>query len=439
MKNYILDTNVLLHDPDSIFNFEDNRVIILPITIREINDHKRSEGDLGRNSRKVSRAIRKLIDEGRISDGVRIGKNGILQIPRPQNRSKQKDSKRAGRIGAHFDGPDKVIIEEALRIHQERKEESTILVTKDMNMAIMAGVFGLPVQDYRADHVKPTEVGGETFETNVEPDLFDRFITDCRLEFEGEKLRVNQYGVLSCNYPEKSKPSKVLVRVDQSRSCLVPIVEISREGVFGIRPRNTQQTFLFDALFRTDVHLVMITGKAGTGKTLITMAAALEEVNRGIFDQIVVARPTVSMGKEIGFLPGSLDEKLAPWMVPIDDAIGMLEGGSKTRKTSVKRNKVVFQSLSHIRGRSMRRTFLVIDESQNLTPLEVKTIITRAGAGTKIVLTGDPKQIDVPYVDEFSNGLVYTAKKFSDQAIAAHVELLRCERSTLADLATDLL
>ena len=258
---------------------------------------------------------------------------------------------------------------------------------------------------------------------------------------KGTNYFPNEY----CTLTEEGNAKRTaLTRVDASGRKLVPIVD-SRESVWGIKPRNREQHFAFDALLDDRIKLVTLMGKAGTGKTLMAMAAGLKRtvVDRE-FRRLVVARPTISMGKELGFLPGSLEEKLSPWMQPIHDALELLSdlnmGNEHRRSTDLMRSgSIVVEALSYIRGRSIAHQFMVIDEAQNLTPLEVKTIITRVGYGTKIIFTGDPYQIDNPYVDSSSNGFNYIISKFREQPIAAHIELQKGERSELAELAANLL
>jgi PhoH-like ATPase len=248
-----------------------------------------------------------------------------------------------------------------------------------------------------------------------------------------------------CMLYEEANPKRTaLTKVDSARERLVPIIDC-REGIWGIRPRNREQHFAFDALLDERVKLVTLMGKAGTGKTLLAMAAGLKRVvNDREYRRLVVARPTISMGKELGFLPGTLEEKLNPWMQPIHDALELLSDlnmGHDGRRTAdlMRSGMIVVEALSYIRGRSIANQFMIIDEAQNLTPLEVKTIITRVGHGTKIIFTGDPYQIDNPYVDSSSNGFNYIVSKFREQALAAHIELQKGERSELAELAANLL
>jgi PhoH-like ATPase len=268
-----------------------------------------------------------------------------------------------------------------------------------------------------------------------------QFRANGEIELPPGRYGANEYCLLS---DAANMKKAALTKVDPTGAKLIPILEY-REGVWGIKPRNREQCFAFDALLDERIKLVTLMGKAGTGKTLMAMAAGLKRtvVDRE-YRRLVVARPTISMGKELGFLPGSLEEKLAPWMQPIHDTLEMLGDlnmGHESRRSAdlIRSGTIVIEALSYIRGRTIAQQFMIIDEAQNLTPLEVKTIVTRVGQGTKIVLTGDPYQIDNPYVDSSSNGFNYVVSKFRGQAIAAHIELQRGERSELAELAANIL
>jgi PhoH-like ATPase len=279
-------------------------------------------------------------------------------------------------------------------------------------------------------------------EMSVGADKLATFRANGELEISGGKRYFpNEF----CTLIDEANPKKAaLTKVDATGTKLVPIIDC-REGIWGIKPRNREQHYAFDALLDDRIKLVTLMGKAGTGKTLMAMAAGLKRtVLDREFRRLVVARPTISMGKELGFLPGSLEEKLAPWMQPIHDALEMLSdlkmGHDHRRSGDLMRSgSIVVEALSYIRGRSIANQFMVIDEAQNLTPLEAKTIITRVGHGTKIIFTGDPYQIDNPYVDSSSNGFNYIVSRFRDQAIAAHIELQKGERSELAELAANIL
>jgi PhoH-like ATPase len=280
------------------------------------------------------------------------------------------------------------------------------------------------------------------FEINISAEKMARFRTEGELDLNGHgSYFPNEY----CTLTEETNPKRTaLTKVDPTASKLIPILDC-REGIWGIKPRNREQHFAFDALLDDRIKLVTLMGKAGTGKTLMAMAAGLKRtVMDREFRRLIVARPTVAVGREIGFLPGTLEEKLNPWMQPIHDALELLSdlnmGADHRRSTDLMRSgTIVVEALSYIRGRSIAHQFMVIDEAQNLTPLEVKTIITRVGQGTKIIFTGDPYQIDNPYVDSTSNGFNYIISKFRQQTISAHIELQKGERSELAELAANLL
>ena len=318
----------------------------------------------------------------------------------------------------------------------------TILVTKDINLRIKADVLGLAAEDYETGRVFLTQLYTGIIDLTVNAEKMARFRLEGELELNGgTKYFPNEY----CTLTEEANPKRTaLTKVDHTGKKLVPILDC-REGIWGIKPRNREQHFAFDALLDDRIKLVTLMGEAGTGKTLMAMAAGLKRtVLDREFRRLVVARPTISMGKELGFLPGSLDEKLSPWMQPIHDALELLSdlnmGSDHRRSTDLMRSgTIVVEALSYIRGRSIANQFMVIDEAQNLTPLEVKTIVTRVGNGTKIVFTGDPYQIDNPYVDSSSNGFNYIISKFRDFPIAAHIELQKGERSELAELAANVL
>ena len=337
---------------------------------------------------------------------------------------------------------DSRIVAIAQRVQKTHPRGATILVTKDINWRIKADALGLQAEDYETDRVMIKDLYTGMIDLTVSAKDMAAFRSSGELEINGGKTYFpNEY----CTLMEEGNPKRVaLAKVDLTGTKLTPIVD-AREGVWGIKPRNREQHFAFDALLDDRVKLVTLMGKAGTGKTLIAMAAGLKRtVLDREFRRLVVARPTISMGKELGFLPGSLEEKLNPWMQPIHDALEMLSDlnmGNEHRRSNdlMRSGTIVVEAVSYIRGRSIAHQFMVIDEAQNLTPLEVKTIITRVGHGTKIVFTGDPYQIDNPYVDSSSNGFNYIVSKFREQPLAAHIELQKGERSELAELAANIL
>jgi PhoH-like ATPase len=307
---------------------------------------------------------------------------------------------------------------------------------------VKADAFGLPAEDYQSDRVSINDLYTGTFDMAVSAEKMVSYRSNGELDLPaGASYFPNEY----CTLTEEGNPKRTaLTKVDPTGRKLVPIIDC-REGIWGIKPKNREQHFAFDALLDDRVKLVTLMGKAGTGKTLLAMAAGLKRtmLDRE-FRRVIVARPTVSVGREIGFLPGSLEEKLNPWMQPIHDALELLSDlnmGHESRRSGdlMRSGSVVVEALSYIRGRSIANQFMVIDEAQNLTPLEAKTIVTRVGNGTKIIFTGDPYQIDNPYVDGSSNGFNYIVSKFREQAVAAHIELQKGERSELAELAANIL
>jgi PhoH-like ATPase len=437
VKNYILDTNVLLHDPNSLLNFADNHVVIPIEVIEEIDRFKRESSELGQNARQVSRMLDGFRGEGSLSEGVKLPNGGKLKVAFQKNGNGNGDS--------HIlngNSVDNRILALAAGIQKVQPKNPTILVSKDINLRIKADALGLQAEDYENDRVHIQDLYTGMIEMSVSTEKMAAFRANGELEVNGgKKYFPNEF----CTLLDETNPKKAaLTKVDASGTKLVPIIDC-REGVWGIKPRNREQHYAFDALLDDRIKLVTLMGKAGTGKTLMAMAAGLKRtVLDREFRRLVVARPTISMGKELGFLPGSLEEKLAPWMQPIHDALEMLSdlnmGHDHRRSGDLMRSgAIVVEALSYIRGRSIANQFMIIDEAQNLTPLEAKTIITRVGNGTKIIFTGDPYQIDNPYVDSSSNGFNYIVSRFRDQAISAHIELQKGERSELAELAANIL
>ena len=439
MKNYILDTNVLLHDPNSILSFQENHVLIPIEVIEEIDRFKRESTELGQNARAISRMLDSYRADGHLNQGVALPNGGRLRIIFNETKTKLRNGQSAI---AGTNSVDSRIVALALSVQRSTPKIPTILVTKDINLRIKADALGLPAEDYESDRINISELYTGVFEMAVPSEKMVAFRANGELELNGGKTYFpNEYCTLT---EEGNSKRTALTKVDATGKKLIPIIDV-REGVWGIKPRNREQHFAFDALLDDRVKLVTLMGKAGTGKTLMAMAAGLKRtVLDREFRRVVVARPTISMGREIGFLPGSLEEKLSPWMQPIHDALEMLSDlnmGHEHRRSNdlMRSGSIVVEALSYIRGRSIASQFMVIDEAQNLTPLEVKTIVTRVGHGTKIVFTGDPYQIDNPYVDGSSNGFNYIVSKFREQSLAAHIELQKGERSELAELAANIL
>ena len=440
-KNYVLDTNVLLHDPQSMYAFEDNTVVIPIHVIDEIDTFKRDMSELGRNARQVARQLDELRDQGVLSGPVPMKSGGRVMVAL------------GSRSPLHIvgrDGPakDNLILEVALEVRDANTKIPTILVTKDVNMRIRGNALGLDTADYDEQQITLDELYAGSSEALVEGHLIDEFYEQGNLDLEGVELggherppSPNEYMLLK----DRDNPGHTaLGRFDGQ--AVVPIRKLSA-GVWNIRPRNKEQHYALDLLLNDDIKLVTLVGKAGTGKTLLALAAGLQKaVEERVFHKLLVARPIFPLGRDIGYLPGDIEEKLNPWMQPIYDNIELLLGLSKADTKSgrsyaelLELGFVEIEPLTYIRGRSLPNVYMIVDEAQNLTPHEVKTIITRAGDGTKIILTGDPYQIDNPYIDASNNGLTTVVERFKKQKIAGHVTLSKGERSELAELATQVL
>jgi PhoH-like ATPase len=436
-KNYILDTNVLLHDPQSLLSFMENTVLLPIEVIEEIDRFKRESSELGQNARTVSRMLDGFRGSGRLSEGVQLPTGGRLRILFQTGAATKN-----GHHAFAADTVDNRILSLAAHVKKTQPKSQTILVSKDINLRIKADALGMQAEDYENDRVFIKDLYTGMIELTISSEKMASFRTNGELELNGGKQYFpNEY----CTLMDETNPKRTaLTKVDLNGTRLVPIIDC-REGIWGIKPRNREQHFGLDALLDDRVKLVTLMGKAGTGKTLLAMAAGLKRtVMDREFRRLVVARPTISMGKELGFLPGSLEEKLAPWMQPIHDALEMLGDlnmGHEHRRSGdlMRSGSIVVEALSYIRGRSIANQFMIIDEAQNLTPLEAKTIITRVGNGTKIVFTGDPYQIDNPYVDSSSNGFNYVVSRFRAESVAAHIEFQKGERSELAELAANIL
>lgn len=433
-KNYVLDTNVLLHNPGSMFAFGDNHVVIPIYVIDEIDNFKKDLSDLGRNARQVARELDGLRENGCLSKAVETGRGGTLSVALGHRSplNSPGDSRKM----------DNLILEVALEVRDKNPEMETTLVTKDVNMRVRGDALGLVARDYDEQNVRIEELYAGNSELEISGTMIDEFYSEGSVHLE-EELSPNQYLLLR----NQDNPGQTaLARYDSDKGAAVPVRKL-REGVWGIRPRNKEQHYALDLLLNDDIKLVTLVGKAGTGKTLLALAAGLHKcLEDQTFHKLLVSRPIFPLGKDIGFLPGDINEKLNPWMQPIYDNIELLLGINQGDKKEGRSYAELFEMgfiniepLTYIRGRSLPSVYMVVDEAQNLTPHEVKTIITRAGEGTKIVLTGDPYQIDNPYIDASNNGLTTLVEKFRKEGIAGHVTLEKGERSKLAELATQVL
>jgi len=437
MKTFVLDTNVLLHDPLALYKFEENTIVVPITVIEEIDKFKKDMNETGRNARQVSRILDTFRAAGSLSKGVMLDSGGTLRVEIFEERGV-----RTLPPELKSDRADNRILAVAMEIKERSGSEPVILVSKDTNLRIKADALGLAAEDYESDKVEIDELYSGTAELPVSADQVDRFHGQGWLENPGSLLP-NQFVTLT---DETNASHTGISRLDAVKDRLVPLRKGGKDGIWSIVPRNREQAFAFDVLLDDSVKLVTLVGKAGTGKTLLAIAAGLHKVaEENVYNRLLVSRPVFPMGKDIGFLPGDIEEKLAPWMQPIFDNVELLLSGHEAEKRHSKGYKELvamgimeIEPLTYIRGRSIPNQFMIVDEAQNLTPHEIKTIITRAGEGTKIVLTGDPYQIDNPYVDASSNGLTYLVERMKEQKISAHVTMMHGERSELAELAANL-
>ena len=439
-KNFVLDTNVLLHDAGALRAFEDNDVIIPIYVIEEIDTFKKDLSELGRNARSLSRQIDAYRKKGSLRDGIAMDGGGSFRVlfatsPIPPEF-------------LSFNSKDDKILAVALEIATNSALNHglpTVFVTMDTNLRIRADAIGLDAQDYKRAQVAQVKVD-ELYQGHRElvapPGYIDELYRDGTAPPpEGLDAVPNLY--LTLQDPVNASQS-ALARVSTEGDRLLPLSRLEKP-IWGIRPRNREQRFALDLLLDDDVKLVTLSGKAGTGKTLLAIAAGLYKVTDDkTHHKLLVSRPIFPLGRDIGFLPGTLDEKLNPWMQPIHDSVDLLMATTRKERSAGRGFQELrdlgfleIEALTYIRGRSIPNQFLVVDEAQNLTHHEVKTILTRAGEGTKVVLTGDPYQIDQPYLDAMNNGLTYTVERMKGVGLAGTITLSRGERSPLAELAAD--
>jgi PhoH-like ATPase len=493
VKTFVLDTNVLLHDPQSIYKFEENNLAIPVEVLEELDAIKGEQStERGRNARRVHRILQELLPDSRsMHEGVKLPNGGTLSIIiNPYLMEGGRSSPAMERLRAilpDLNKKDNRIIASALFV-QEQFPPPTILVTKDVNVQLKARAVGLESEDYLNDKVPEVDEEASYHEIAVSLYELQRFCSEGEFDIgpdAAKPLYLNEYLLLRSN-EGKTMPARYYGD-GMVRRLKIPDF-VKAPGGITIRARNLEQQFFLDALLDDSIHMLTCFGKAGTGKTLLSIAGALHQTHddQSRYDGVSISRPVIALGKDIGFLPGTLEEKMKPWLQPYYDALEVLipskpqkEPQFAAKKVSKKKHKkhderfmamsapqpahasqsggrsalplikpyerllksglVEIEALAFIRGRSIARRFFILDEAQQLTPHEVKTVITRISEGSKIVLIGDPAQIDNPYVDSRSNGLVYCHNRMKGQAIAAHVKLTKGERSRLAELAADLL
>lgn len=439
-RAYVLDTNVLLYDPKALFVFDEHDVVIPMTVIEEVDRFKKDLNETGRNARTISRYLDKLRERGSLRDGVELHGGGRLRV----------DYKTHGPELPITWGPetnDNRILRSVLRL---AADHDVALVTRDTNMRLKCDALGVKAEDYQNARISVDEQYTGMRDLAVDPALIDAVYADGYVELErldaAKHLRAQEFLHLKA---DDATNKSAMVRVDKRKGKALRVGG-HREGVWGIFARNREQLYALDLLLDDDLSLVTLNGVAGTGKTLLAIAAGLQRVcDDRTYRKLLVSRPIFPLGRDIGFLPGDIGEKLNPWMKPIFDNLDLLlstrqehagTGPKEPEYAYLLDQKIIeVEPLTYIRGRSIPRQYLIVDEAQNLTPHEIKTVLTRAGEGTKVVMTGDPGQIDNPYVDAMSNGLTYCIERFKDADIAGHVTLRKGERSPLAELAATLL
>ncbi len=437
-KNFVIDTNVILHDYNCLKNFQENDIYLPIVVLEELDKFKKGNEQINYNAREFVRELDTITDDKLFSSGASLGTGlGRLFVVTGDVTS--------AKVSASFPErkPDHQILAVADYLSREQPKVKTILVTKDVNLRMKARSIGIACEDYINDKVVNIDIfekSNEVFE-GVEPSLIDRIYSN------RDGVDINEFDFKDLILPNecfvmKSDRSSVLARYNPFTHSVGKVNKVKN---YGIDPRNAEQSFAFEILNDPNIKLVALTGKAGTGKTLLALAAALNDLN--LYKQILLARPIVALSnKDLGFLPGDAKEKVAPYMQPLFDNLNVIKRQFSANAPEVKRiedmqksEQLVIEALAYIRGRSLSETYCIIDEAQNLTPNEVKTIITRAGEGTKMVFTGDIQQIDQPYLDSESNGLVYMIDRMKCQNIFAHINLIKGERSQLSELASNLL
>lgn len=437
-KNFVIDTNVILHDYKCLKNFQENDIYLPIVVLEELDKFKKGNEQINFNAREFVRELDLITDDDLFTKGAPLGEGlGRLFVVAGSIHSARVCDSFPERI------PDHQILAVLDWLTEKNPGMKTILVTKDVNLRMKARSIGLLCEDYINDKVANVDIfekSNEVFE-GVDPELIERIYSS------RDGVDINDVGFKELLHPNecfimKSDRSSVLARYNPFTHA---VCRVKKSKNYGIEPRNAEQSFAFEVLNDPDIKLVALTGKAGTGKTLLALAAALGKLTD--YKQILLARPVVALSnKDLGFLPGDAKEKVAPYMQPLFDNLNVIKHQFAASSSEVKRleemqksDQLVIEALAFIRGRSLSETYCIIDEAQNLTPHEIKTIITRAGEGTKMVFTGDIQQIDQPYLDSQSNGLVYMIDRMKDQNLFAHVNLVKGERSQLSELASNLM
>jgi len=448
-KTYVFDTSVCLTDSKCIYNYGNNDIVLPLKVLEEIDNHKKRQDTVGVNARMIIRELDDLRAKGSLQDGVRIAKGkGILKVDTHSVQDLPSDL--SPEVADH------VIISTALKQKNSNTGRKTILVSRDINMRVICDSIGLLCEDYTENQVikKESELYSGFSTILVDDQVVEQFYDGDKIFLDPEEhpgALVNQFTMLVSSSNEKKT---ALCRFTGYQSPLSAVMHY-KDGLWGVKARNKEQMFALDLLMDPDVEVVSLIGKAGSGKTLMAIAAGLEQVVSNInvknklkndtycrtpYKRLVVSRPVMPMGKDIGFLPGSMEEKMAPWLAPVQDNLKFLTGDDQTTLDDyMERGLIEIEALTYIRGRSIANAYIVIDEAQNLTAHEIKTILTRVGEGTKIVLTGDIEQIDNIYINEMSSGLTHAVEKLKEYDLSGHITLKRGERSNVATLAAKVL
>ncbi|MCI5053064.1 MAG: PhoH family protein [Simkaniaceae bacterium] len=432
-ETFVLDTNVLLHDPDAISRFTDATVALPLCVLEELDKMKHYSDELGKNARQAIRFIDSLKDKGDYHKGIKLKDNLTFQI--------MLDVRQGEKRNFPLDRTKNKVL---LSVHQlEEKGHKVTLISKDVLMRVKAQAMGIHSTDYARTSEPFRKLYRGLRKIHVPKSKVDQFFSEGILAMPEEKFHPNEYCILI-----SEENSSAVCKYNAKMRRLEPLLNLSRD-IWGINPLNVEQRCAMDLLLRDDIKLVTLIGQAGSGKTLMTVACALKKVfDESVYKRIMVSRPIMPLGKDIGYLPGTKEEKLIHWMQPIYDNLRLIcestsgggeEMGRETQKWILDSNKIEMEAVTYIRGRSLANMFIIIDEAQNLTPHEVKTIISRVGHNTKIILTGDPSQIDNPYLDEDSNALTYIVNRFKNYPIFGQMQLSKTERSELSALAAEIL
>ena len=442
-KNLIIDTNVFLSDSDCLRKFNNNDLFVPIKVLEELDKHKKRQDSVGFHARRTIKEFDHLRCSGSLSKGVRLGKGlGVLKVIKVEELAVNDLP-----VGLSHNSSDHLILAGALAVKKEYPKRKCIVVSQDINMRVIADAIGLETQDYQSSEVVSSrDAIYEGFQrVLVDDEDIDAFYDDQEVylykeDFEGSTLQPNEFVMLVSSSNEKKT---AIGRFDDWHKPILHLINVDDELSWGVRPKNKEQRCGLDLLFDDDIPLVTLIGRAGSGKTLMAIMAGLEQVlgmDKGKYDKIVISRPVEPMGKDIGFLPGTMEDKILPWLKPIKDNLQFIMGSDRTMfDMYMQKGKIEVEALTYIRGRSISNAFVIIDEAQNLTAHEVKTIITRIGENTKIILTGDIEQIDNIYTNEMSNGLTYAIERLKGSHLSGHVTFKKGERSKLATEASKLL